>query len=162
MGGSQSTEKDKDGTHSVHTVADKIDSSSGSQFTIIRFHGSSVAIITGLMAAVIVCYLVYRFVQWRKARRCAEKGAEAPAVRADRIWRVDPRQGQFGLGPEGQAQEGGMRRANRDYDNEGFCLECGSRPGAGPPPCGGAGASYGGLRAPGEGAPDVMAGHYNN
>lgn len=168
MGGSQSAnadnDKDKtDGVSSVHTVADKIDRSTGSQFTVIRFHGSSAAAVAGLVFALVILYVIYRIVQWRKARLHTMRDTEMPATKEGGPWQGarHPDFGPFGHGLEGG--EGAVNR-NRDYDNQGYCLECMSRPSAGLAPYGGDRQAGQGLRAPAEGAgaPDILGGHYNN
>ena len=70
--------------HEENVVADKVDKSTINtrDFTILRLHGNTGALIIGSLATLLLLYAVYRAVGWRRAkmvqeRADAEQGAQA-------------------------------------------------------------------------------------
>ena len=72
-----------------NVVADRVDKShiSMSDFTILRLHGDTGALIAGSLATLLLLYAVYIAVLWRRARmvREAEEGAHAVRVGLGRV-----------------------------------------------------------------------------
>ena len=62
--------------HEENNVADLVDKSNitTSDFTILKLHGATGSLIAGSVATVVVMYVVYRAVLWRRERMRAEQG----------------------------------------------------------------------------------------
>ena len=81
--------------HEENVVADTVDKShiSTRDFTILRLHGDTGALIAGSLASLLLFYVVYRTVLWRRARIARAKEDSEEGSRAMRmgLGRLAPR-----------------------------------------------------------------------
>lgn len=81
--------------HEENVVADTVDKSriTTRDFTILRLHGDTGALIAGSLATLLLLYTIYRAVLWRRARlaRAKEDAEQGPQVNGMGMGRFMPR-----------------------------------------------------------------------
>lgn len=159
MGGGASAPKPQVG-HVEHISAETVDKSIGqSQFTVLKFHGHTGAILASIAGVAVGLFIMYRFVVWRRAKWLAAKearGVEAPPVVGQRP--VVPQM--MGIGHFANGRYMNPLSAAPGCNDE-ICNDCGGRA---PPvfqPAYGAGVGGGPGAAPGQAIqPDRLGGHF--
>jgi hypothetical protein len=160
MGGGASAPEPRVG-HIEHISGETIDKSIGqSQFTILRFHGHTGAILASIVGVAIGLFVMYRIVVWRRNKWLAAKAARSEEISRGMEQRpAVPRM--MGIGQFSNGRYMNHHAAAAPCNDE-ICNDCGGR--AAPPifqPAYGAGPGGGPGAAMGQAVqPDRLGGHF--